>query len=132
MLTESFVASTSNPDKISNASTLGIHFYDFQPFSTLRSTFNKSTTNPNCLVVHSTHIFAAQANKSVIHVYNRDRQNQEATVPFPDERIRSIALAGEDDGAGILILGTESGRIILWEVCMHHASQSHMLTTLFK
>lgn len=39
----------------------------------------------------------------------------EAVVPFP-ERIHSIVLAGESDGAGMLILGTEGGRLILWEL----------------
>lgn len=36
-------------------------------------------------------------------------------MPFPD-KIHSIALAGESDGAGTLVLGTEGGRVILWEV----------------
>ena len=33
-------------------------------------------------------------------------------MPFP-ERVRSIAITG---GGGVLVLGTEGGRLILWEV----------------
>ena len=65
----------------------------------------------NSLVASSTHIFAAQADKAVVHVYSRERGNQEALVSFP-ERIHSLALAGD----GTLVLGTAEGRIILWEV----------------
>ena len=116
MLTESFIASTLIPEKSSNSATPGVHLYDFQPFPTLKYTFKKSSTNINCLAVSSSHVFAAQADKAVIHVYNRERNNQEAVVPFP-EKIQSIVLAGETSGAGTLILGTEGGRVILWEVC---------------
>lgn len=115
MLTESFILSTLNPKKPSSTTATGIHIHEFQPIPALKTTFKKNFTNPNCLAVHPTHIFAAQADNAVVYVYNLERNNQEATVPFP-ERIHSIALAGEADGAGILILGTEGGRIILWEV----------------
>lgn len=118
MLTESFIASTLIPEKSSNTTTTGIHLHDYQPLLALKSTFKKSSTNPNCLAVTPTHVFAAQADKAVIHVYNRERNNQEAVVPFP-ERIRSIALAGEADGAGTLVLGTDGGRVILWEVWLN-------------
>ena len=116
MLTESFIASTLNTEKPINNVTPGVHLYEFQPLPTLKSTFKKSSTNSNCLAVSSSHVFAAQADKAVIHVYSRERNNQEAVVPFP-EKIQSIALAGESDGAGTLILGTEGGRVIIWEVC---------------
>ena len=117
MLKESFVAATSSPEKSSQASKdLGIHLHEFQPLPALVSSFKKSSAQPNCLAVSASHIFAAQAGKAVIHVYSRDNGNQEAVVPFP-ERVRSIALAGDTDGAGVLVLGTEGGRVILWEVC---------------
>ena len=124
MLTESFIASTLNPEKPSksnsnsnsNTITPGIHLYHFQPLPALKSTFKKSSTNAHCLAVSPSHVFAAQADKAVIHVYSRERNNQEAVVPFP-ERIQSLVLAGESDGAGSLILGTQGGRVILWEVC---------------
>ena len=116
MLTESFIASTLNPEKLSNSVTPGIHLYDFQPLPALKSTFKKSSTNVNSLAVSPSHIFAAQADKAVIHVYSRERNNLEAAVPFP-EKVKSLVLAGASDGAGTLILGTEGGRVILWEVC---------------
>lgn len=119
MLTESFIASTLNPEKLSNSVIPGVHLYDFQPLPALKSTFKKSSTSTNCLVVSPSHVFAAQADKAVIHVYSRERKNQEAVVPFP-EKIQSIVLAGESDGSGTLILGTEGGRVILWEVCLIH------------
>ena len=115
MLTESFVASTLNPERPSNIVATGIHLHDFQPLPALKSSFKKSSTNANCLAISLTHIFAAQADKAVVHVYSRENSNQEAVVPFP-EKIHSIALAGESDGAGTLVLGTEGGRVILWEV----------------
>lgn len=116
MLTESFIVSTLNSEKPSNNITPGVHLYDFQPLPALKSTFKKSSTNTNSLAVSPSHVFAAQEDKAVIHVYSRERNNQEAVVPFP-EKIRSLVLAGESDGAGTLILGTEGGRVILWEVC---------------
>ena len=115
MLTESFFASTLNTEKQSNSVTLGIHLHDYQPIVALKHTFKKSSIRPNCLAIHPTHVLAAQADKAVVHVYNREKNSQESIVPFP-ERIHSIALAGESDGAGVLILGTETGRLILWEV----------------
>ena len=115
MLTESFVASTLSPERLSNPIATGIYLHDFQPLPASKSSFKKSSTNPNCLAVSSTHIFAAQADKAVVNVYSRENNNQEAVVPFP-EKIHSIALAGESDGAGTLVLGTEGGRVILWEV----------------
>ena len=115
MLTETFIASTLNLEKPSNTVAAGIHVHEIQPLSALKSTFKKSSSDPNCLAVSPTHIFAAQADKAVVHVYSRDRINQEATVPFPD-RIHSIALVGESDGAGTLILGTAGGGLRLLEV----------------
>ena len=115
MLTESFVVSTLDPERPKNTTITGIHLHEFQPIPALKTTFKKSSTNRDCLAVGPSHIFAAQVDKAVVHVYNRERCNQEAVVPFP-EKIHSIALAGEDSGAGTLILGTEGGRVILWEV----------------
>ncbi|KAJ5111498.1 hypothetical protein N7532_002033 [Penicillium argentinense] len=117
MLSESFVASTLLSAK-SPAATLrdvGICVQEFQPSPQLRSTFKKSSTTANCLAVSPSHIFSAQAEKAVVHVYSREKGNQEALVPFP-ERIRSIAVAGAKYG-DVLVLGTEGGRLILWETC---------------
>ncbi|KAL2044559.1 hypothetical protein ABVK25_012387 [Lepraria finkii] len=66
------------------------------------------------------HIFAAQADKAVINVYTREKGNQEATVPFPD-RIRSLAHA---DGAEILVIGMEEGKLLLWETATGRVSTS--------
>ena len=116
MLSESFIASTLSSAKTPTATLrdVGICLQEFQPSPQLRSTFKKSSTTANCLAVSPSHIFSAQADKAVVHVYSRERGNQEALVPFP-ERIRSIAVAGAKYG-DVLVLGTEGGRLILWEV----------------
>ncbi|EAW09250.1 putative ribosomal assembly complex component Ipi3 [Aspergillus clavatus NRRL 1] len=111
MLSESFIASTLTSVKTPTAATLrdvGICVQEWQPTVNLRSTFKKSSTAANCLAVSQSHVFAAQSEKAIVHVYSREKGNQEAIVPFP-ERIRSIAIAG--------VLGTEGGRLILWETC---------------
>ncbi len=118
MLSESFVASLLTPSAHPASSTLkdvGVCIHEFQPSPSLRTALKKSSTESNSLAVSPSHIFAAQTGKAVVHVYSRERGNQEATVPFP-ERIRSLALAGDDGGIGVLVLGTEGGRLILWEV----------------
>ncbi|KAL8853438.1 MAG: hypothetical protein Q9221_001755 [Calogaya cf. arnoldii] len=118
MLTESFVASTRSVERQAQATPtkdIGIHLHDLQPIPSLKASFKKSTTQPNCLAVSATHIFAAQADKSVVHVYNRERGNQEAVVPF-QENITCLAHAGQYHGAGTLVLGTKGGRLILWEL----------------
>ena len=119
MLSESFVASLLTSNAIQATSSAlkdaGVCIHEFRPNSSLRATLKKSSTESNCLAVSASHIFAVQTGKAVVHVYNRERGNQEATLPFP-ERIRSIAIAGGDDGGGIVVLGTEGGKLILWEV----------------
>ncbi|KAI9848567.1 MAG: Pre-rRNA-processing protein ipi3 [Sclerophora amabilis] len=118
MLSEQFVTATETSEKPVTSSIskdVGIHLHEFKPAYSLKSGFKKSSTPPNCLAVSSTHIFAAQSNKAVLHVYSRDRGNQEAVVPFP-ERIHSVEFVGSDGGAGVLALGTDGGRVILWEV----------------
>jgi pre-rRNA-processing protein IPI3 len=128
MLTESFIASTlpsaGKPPPSAALRDVGICIHEFQPAPNLRSTFKKSSTAPNCLAVSPSHVFAAQSEKAIVHVYSREKGNQEATVPFP-ERIRSIAIAGSKNG-DILVLGTEDstggGRLILWEVSIPHSA----------
>lgn len=116
MLTEHFIASVGVPAKAPGPNVpkdAAVFLYEYQPLSTQRTLYKKSATLPNCLAVSENHIFAAQADKAVVHVYNREKGNHEATVPFT-ERISSITLACEDS---ILIIGTVEGRIILWETC---------------
>ena len=125
MLSEHFVASIAAPVKApsTSAKDTGIFQYQWQPLVSQDCTFKKSATPKNCLAVSETHIFAAQADKASVHVYNRERNNQEATVPFP-ERISSLALAANDS---VLVLGTIEGRILFWEVsklCIEDFSHS--------
>jgi pre-rRNA-processing protein IPI3 len=114
MLTEHFVASIHTPlrTQASGSKDISIFVNELQPLAGQRQTFKKSATVQNCLAVSDTHIFAAQAEKAVVHVYNRERGNHEATIPF-NEKITSLALAASDAG---LLLGTEGGRILAWEV----------------
>src|SRR5437667_10370351 len=116
MLSELFVTSTLSSAKTSPAVSkdASIAIHTLYPSPAIKTTFKKSSSHPNCLAVSDTHIFTAQAEKAVIHVYSRERGNQEAIVPFP-ERIHSLSLAAPKAG-GVLILGTEGGRVILWEV----------------
>ncbi|KAF1951712.1 WD40 repeat-like protein [Byssothecium circinans] len=127
MLTEHFVASISAPTKANTGITkdAGIFFHEYQPLAAQRHVFKKSATAPNGLAVSSSHVFAAQADKSLVHVYSREKGNQEAVVPFP-ERIHSIALAAKDT---VLLLGAESGRVLAWEICsgrLVSTSTSHL------
>ncbi len=121
MLSELLVTSTLSSDKSGTSSIAkdaSIHIHALNPSPSLKTGFKKSSTPTNCLAVSATHIFAAQADKAVVNVYSREKGNQEVIIPFA-ERIRSVTLAGEADGAAVLVLGTESnggGRLILWEV----------------
>jgi pre-rRNA-processing protein IPI3 len=117
MLSEHFIASISTPAKAPNTSVTkdaGIFVHELQPIAGQRSIFKKSATPPQCLAVSEWHIFAAQQGKALVHVYNREKGNQEAIIPFR-ERITCLALAYKDT---VLVLGTEEGRILLWEVCI--------------
>ncbi|CAE7206909.1 hypothetical protein CFE70_008932 [Pyrenophora teres f. teres 0-1] len=127
MLTEQFVAAISASTKPNTGVTkdAGIFIHEFQPLVAQRHVFKKSATAPNGVAVSSSHIFAAQSEKAIVHVYSREKGNQEALVPFP-ERIHSIALAAQDS---VLLLGTESGRILAWEICsgrLVSTSTSHL------
>ncbi|KAF2440645.1 WD40 repeat-like protein [Karstenula rhodostoma CBS 690.94] len=127
MLTEQFVASISAHTKANTGVTKdsGIFLHEFQPLPAQRHVFKKSASAQNGLAVSSSHVFAAQADKAVVHVYSREKGNQEALIPFP-ERIHSIALAARDT---VLLLGTESGRVLAWEMCsgrLVSTSTSHL------
>jgi hypothetical protein len=122
MLSEAFITSIRAQPRSANtaiAKDVGIYVHELHPTPTQKSSFKKSSTPVNALAASSTHIFAAQVDKAVVHVYSRERGNQEALISFP-ERIHSLALVGE----GVLILGTSEGRLILWEV---RVSELHAL-----
>ena len=113
MLTEEFFTSICGPPLTANTAIskdIGIYAQTLTPAYAVKATFKKSAAPPNCLAVSDTHVFAAQDQKAHVHVYSRQRGNQEAFVAF-SERIRSLTLAGE-----VLILGTAEGRLIVWEV----------------
>lgn len=115
MVSESFFASVCGPSLASRtevAKDVGIYSYELNPAVSLKATFKKSSTAPNCLAISDTHVFAAQKDKAHVHVYSRIRGNQEALVPFP-EKITSIALIQD-----ALLIGTAQGRLTLWEVCL--------------
>jgi pre-rRNA-processing protein IPI3 len=116
MLPENFVTSIRAQHKSANTAIskdVGIYIHTLHPLHSVESSFKKSSTQPNCTVVSSTHIFAAQENKAVIHVYSRDRGNQEALISFP-ERISCIRLVHD----GVLAVGTIEGRLVIWEACL--------------
>ncbi|KAF1934011.1 WD40 repeat-like protein [Didymella exigua CBS 183.55] len=127
MLTEQFVAAISGSTKPNTGVTKdqGIFIHEFQPLAAQRNVFKKSATAQNGIAMSSTHIFAAQTEKAIVHVYSREKGNQEAIVPFP-ERIHSIALTAQDT---VLLLGGESGRVLAWEICsgrLVSTSTSHL------
>ncbi|KAF2142788.1 uncharacterized protein K452DRAFT_269245 [Aplosporella prunicola CBS 121167] len=115
MLVESFVAAIGTASAKPNTSQtkdVGIFLHEHQPTLAPRALYKKSAAAPNCVAVSQSHIFAAQADKAVVHVYNREKGAQEATVPFP-EKVTSLCLALDDT---VLVLGTEGGRVCLWEI----------------
>jgi pre-rRNA-processing protein IPI3 len=130
MLSEHFVASIAAPVKTTSTSAkdIGIFQYQWQPLVSQDCTFKKSATPKNCLAVSETHIFAAQADKAAVHVYNREKNNQEAFVPFP-VMISSLALAANDS---VLVLGTADGRILLWEVSKRYIEDFLIDLTLIR
>ncbi|XXH02671.1 hypothetical protein Hte_009053 [Hypoxylon texense] len=114
MLTESyFVSVTGSPlsNNTAIAKDVGIYEHTLHPSHSTTGTFKKSSAPRNCLAVSDTHVFAAQDEKSTVHIYSRAKGNQEAVVTFP-ERIQSVALL--DD---VLFLGSQEGRLIIWEIC---------------
>lgn len=104
----------------SNLKDIGVFIHEFQPQLAVRQGFKKSSVAKNCLAISETHVFAAQAGKAIINVYNREKNNQESAVPFP-QKITSLAYA---QNAAVLILGTQDGRLILWEIATGRISNS--------
>jgi pre-rRNA-processing protein IPI3 len=120
MLTESYFVSVSGPPLSNNTAIpkdAGIYEHTLHPTHATSAILKKSSVLTGALALSDTHVFAAQQDKSTVHVYARPKGNQEAVVTF-QERIRSIAI--NDD---VLFLGTQEGRIIVWEVCI--SSNTH-------
>ncbi|KKA30885.1 hypothetical protein TD95_004547 [Thielaviopsis punctulata] len=114
MLSEDFVVAVCGPPLASNTSIskdAGIYTYQLAPQLQARSVLKKSSAPVHGMAVSRTHIFTAQKDKAHVHVYSRERGNQEALVAF-SERITAVALVGD-----VLVLGTGEGRLILWETC---------------
>lgn len=116
MLTESFIISTKGSKSSGQNATKsdGIQLHEYRPQSTLRRLYKNSSTNTHCLGVSRMHLFAAQAEKSTVHVYNRVTGKQEATVAF---QRKITALAVTSTTFPIIILGTDDGSLVFWEVC---------------
>jgi pre-rRNA-processing protein IPI3 len=115
MLTETYFVSISGSPLANNTAIpkdAGIYEHTLHPTHATTTILKKSSVPTGGLAVSDTHVFAAQQDKSTVHVYARHKGNQEAVVTFP-ERIRSIALGGD-----VLFIGTQEGRIIVWEVCV--------------
>lgn len=133
MLTEQVVIGThkSSADNSSvAASEASIAVFDLHTYSQTAS-FKRSSTAKNCLAVTPSHLFAAQSDKAIINVYNREKQNLESTVPF-QEKFTVIEASG---GSGAFIAGgTESGRLTIWEVrfFIHFRMNNNSLATLWK
>ncbi|KAI0174315.1 WD40-repeat-containing domain protein [Pestalotiopsis sp. NC0098] len=114
MLTERYFAAVNGPPIANNtaiAKDVGIYEHILHPSHSTANTFKKTSAPPNCLAVSDTHVFSAQHEKSTVHVYTRAKGAHEVTVTF-QERIRTITLFGQ-----VLILGTDQGRVIVWETC---------------
>ncbi|KAI1184877.1 WD40-repeat-containing domain protein [Nemania serpens] len=114
MLTESYFVSVAGPPLANNTAIpkdAGIYEHTLHPTHATSAVLKKSSVPAGGLALSDTHVFAAQQDKSTVHVYARPKGNQEAVVTFP-ERIRSIALSGD-----VLFLGTQEGRLMVWELC---------------
>ncbi|PNS21941.1 Pre-rRNA-processing protein IPI3 [Sphaceloma murrayae] len=114
MLTESlYITLSSHFPKPSTTfpKDASIFHHRLQPSPTLLSILKKSSTPRNCFASSPTHLFAAQSDKALLHVYARETGTLQTTVPFR-ERITSLALV--DDGLTV-VCGTEAGSLIIWE-----------------
>ncbi|OAA36684.1 WD40 repeat-like-containing domain protein [Metarhizium rileyi] len=114
MLSDEVFSAIRGPPIAANTAVskdVGIYGHSLTPSWAVKSTFKKSSSSPHCVAISDAHIFAAQDQKSHVHVYSRLRGNQEALVAFP-ERIQSLAFANN-----LLVMGTSEGRLILWEIC---------------
>ena len=96
MLTESYFSSISGPPIANNtaiAKDVGVYEHTLHPSHSTATTFKKSSVPRHGLAVGETHVFAAQDEKSTVHVYARARGgNQEALVTFPERISCEVSL----------------------------------------
>ncbi|KKY21303.1 putative ribosomal assembly complex component [Phaeomoniella chlamydospora] len=118
MLTESIAVAVQPGDSKklpnSNLKDAGVIIHQIHPESSLRQVFKKSSTTIGGLAISKTHIFAVQADRAAVNVYNREKGNQEAQVFFPD-KVTSIAIQDEET-ANFAVLGMANGGLMIWEV----------------
>ena len=121
MLIESIVASVSKVEDSKTATWTGTPFpkdaaifeFSVNPRFAVTSVFKKSSTVRSGLALSNSHVFAAQTDKAAIHVYDRAKGKQEATVPLP-EKATAIETAGEC--GELLVIGTDEGSVLVWSV----------------
>jgi pre-rRNA-processing protein IPI3 len=121
MLTESIVASVSKIEDSKATTWTGTPFpkdaavfeFSVNPRFAVTSVFKKSSTVCCGLALSDSHVFAAQTDKAAIHVYDRAKGKQEATVPLP-EKATAIETAGEC--GELLVIGTDEGNVLVWSV----------------
>jgi pre-rRNA-processing protein IPI3 len=121
MLTESVVASVSKIEDSKTTSWTGTPFpkdasifeFSVNPRFAVSSVFKKSSTVRSGLALSDSHVFAAQTDKAAIHVYERVKGKQEATIPLP-EKATAVETAGEC--GELLVIGTDEGNVLVWSV----------------
>ncbi|KAF8416084.1 WD40-repeat-containing domain protein [Tirmania nivea] len=111
MLSEQVLVGTlrSLTDPSSSESTLSI--YDLHTYKQV-ATYKRSSTAKSGLAVTSSHIYAAQADKAIINVYDRSKGILASTVPFTEQ----FTVLSASHGGALIAGGTESGRLTIWEV----------------
>ncbi|RPB19483.1 WD40 repeat-like protein [Terfezia boudieri ATCC MYA-4762] len=111
MLSEQVLVGTlhSPTDPSTSESTLSI--YDLHTYKHL-TTYKRSSTAKSGLAVTSSHIYAAQADKAVINVYDRSKGTLASTVPFTEQ----FTVLAASHGGAFIAGGTENGRLTIWEV----------------
>lgn len=127
MLSEFLLASISSAAKSTTPASSGTGLPPVKDASIFRlaiepnsrdapTIYKSSLTGRNGLAASQSHIFAAQLQKAVINVYNVEKSNQEAIIPLP-EKVTAIATAG--DSGEYVIIGSESGDVLIWEVSVN-------------
>ena len=78
MLTEKYFAAVSGPPIANNTAInkdVGIYEHTLHPSHSTTATFKKSSVPCNSLAFSDSHVFAAQDDKSTVHIYSRVKGN---------------------------------------------------------